>query len=117
MGKMLDAFQRLLALGDIARNLGCAYDVACAIPHRGYRNGDIDGLIVLSPSDGLKMINRFPALDEVHDSAFFLQTVGRNHREYGTAYDLPRAVSKNPVSTSIPPGYDSIEILDNDCIV
>src|SRR5262245_1679153 len=107
----------LLALGDVARDLGRADDSALPVSHRRHRQGDCDKASILAAASGFIVVDAFAALDASENLGLLTLAFGRNDNRDRLAYDFLRPIPEQALRSLVPAGDDAVEVLAYDRIV
>src|SRR5215469_360198 len=107
----------LLALCNIANDLGCADDGPIFISHRRDCQRNLNSFSALGDPDGLKVFNSFTTPYLAQDHGF----IGMQFRRNDDGDRLPdhffSAVSEKLLCALVPTGNNAIQVLARNCVV
>src|SRR5204863_4119141 len=116
-GEQIPARLRLLALGDVARDLRGADNPARRVPDGRHGERDVEQAAILAAANGLVMVDALTAPNAVEYGGLLVVALGRYENGHGLANDLFALVAEEPLRRAVPAGDDAIEILADDRIV
>ena len=87
--------------------------------HPNRRNGErnIERCLVLMHPNGVEVFDSLALLDSFDDGRFFVSTIDRNNQRDVLAHRFTGRITKYPLRTSVPTGYDAFQRLANDGIL
>src|SRR5579872_4493248 len=107
----------LLAVRDVARDLGRADDRSGLVADRRYGERDLDAATVFPDPSGLEVLDALAPAQCREDSLLLLQTLGRDDERDGLADRLFGRVAEDPLRAGIPGADDAVERLADDGVV
>jgi hypothetical protein len=106
-----------LAVGDIAGDLGCAYDIARVVFDRRYGERHEDALPVAAHALGLKVLDPLAGFQLRDDLVFLSNALRWNDERDMPAYRVALAVSEQPLSAGVPALNDALQRFADDGII
>src|SRR5262249_29618516 len=116
-GLLADPAFCLSALGDIARRLRSADDIALLILDRRDRQRNLDEASVLAPADGFEVLDAFTPSDATEDFSLLILMIRRDEDGDRLADDLFRHVAEDPFGAFVPALDDAVEVLADDRVI
>jgi len=104
-------------LGDVARDLRGAHDVAGGVPDGRHRDRHVDEPPVLGATHGLEVIDPLAPPDAREHVVLFRPPILGNDQRDGAADGLRRRPAESPLGGGVPGCDDAVERLAHDDVV
>ena len=105
------------ALGDVARDLGCADDTPLSVAHRRNGQRNVDQRAILPSAHRFEVVDAFPAADARENRRLLVEPIGRDQDGDRPADDLFGLVAEKPLGALVPCRDDAVEVLADDGVV